>query len=101
MLPQQRNEAKIERAINYARKVLNAAENSNQGGEDLIVVMASGADLYYALKALTEDVAIIIERKSNCGDWGAECPLQDSHKKDSTEDRLNAALDVLARVEVS
>jgi hypothetical protein len=46
MLPQQRNEAEIERAISYTRKVLNAAENSNQGGEDLILVMASGPELY-------------------------------------------------------
>ena len=54
MLPQQRNEAEIERAISYTRKVLNAAENSNQAGEDLIVVMANSSDLYTALKALVE-----------------------------------------------
>lgn len=50
MLPQQRNEATIENAIERVRKVLNAAENSNQAGEDLIVVMANGPDLYEALK---------------------------------------------------
>lgn len=52
MLPQQRNEAEIERAISYTRKVLNAAENSNQAGEDLIVVMANGPELYEAMVSL-------------------------------------------------
>lgn len=54
MLPQQRNEATIEAAIERVGKALNAAENSNQRGEDLIVAMANGPDLYEALKELVQ-----------------------------------------------
>ena len=54
MLPQQRNEATIENAIERVRKVLNAAENSNQAGEDLIVVMALGSELYEASRELVD-----------------------------------------------
>lgn len=52
MLPQQRNEMVIEAAIERVRKVLNAAENSNQAGEDMIVAMANGPDLYEAMVPL-------------------------------------------------
>ena len=52
MLPQQRNEATIEAAIERVGKALNAAENSNQRGEDLIVAMANGPELYEAMVSL-------------------------------------------------
>ncbi len=50
MIPTARNEYEIERAIDYARKVLNAAENSNQHGEDVIVLMAKACAMYRELQ---------------------------------------------------
>lgn len=46
MLPIARSEAEIERAISDVRKILNAAENSNQTGENVIVIMAKAVELW-------------------------------------------------------
>jgi hypothetical protein len=52
-----------------------------------------------AATALASDVQDLLDCRNDCGDWGSECPLQDAHKPDSTVDRLQRLLDVLARIE--
>ncbi len=55
MLPTQRNEATIEKAIKYVRMVLDGAENSNQAAEDVIVLMHEAAPMYRRI-AILEDL---------------------------------------------
>ena len=52
-----------------------------------------------AAKGLASDVQALIECRSDCGEYGAECPLQDAHKPDSTIDRLQRLLDAFAKLE--
>lgn len=55
MLPTQRNEATIDKAIKYVRMVLDGAENSNQDAEDVIVLMHEAAPMYRRI-AILEDL---------------------------------------------
>lgn len=51
------NEPAIERAISTVERMLDAARNSNQAGEDAICAAAAGSDLLGALKLLVADAA--------------------------------------------
>ena len=64
-------------------------------GHDPSVVL----ELIKAATGLASDVQCLIECRSDCGEWGAECPLQDAHKPDGTIDRLQRLLDILSKLE--
>jgi hypothetical protein len=49
-------EAQAERAVAVLKRAIEAAENSNQAGEDFVVAAAAGQDLLAALEALVEGV---------------------------------------------
>lgn len=46
------DETAIDKAIEIVERVLTAAKNSNQAGEDAVVAMAAAGDLLIALRAV-------------------------------------------------
>lgn len=72
-------EAQAEKAIAVLKRAINAAENSNQAGENFVVAAAAGEDLLDALRRLVRDVRDLmadsagvagLHLNGDVADWG-------------------------------
>lgn len=72
-------EAQAERAIVTLKRAIEAAENSNQAGENFVVAAAAGEDLLEALRHLVHDVRDLmadstgvagLHLNGDVADWG-------------------------------
>lgn len=68
-------EAQAERAIAILKRAIDAAENSNQAGENFVVAAAAGSDL---LEALIGAGNVIASLSRQFGHAGCTCTFPDS-----------------------
>ncbi len=54
-------------------------------------------ELRAALEKATDELETLLVNQKHCGDPGAECPMQDSHKPGSTKDIANECRDILGK----
>ena len=83
--------ADLEAEANARRIVdcVNALAGLNPSGVAALIEAAEG---------LASDVQCLVDCREDCGEWGAECPLQDAPKPDGTIERLQKLLDALANI---
>lgn len=70
-----------------------AHDPANRGG----ACAACHAEYIEALEEATTELEDLMEAQENCGDPGAECPMQDSHKPGSTKDIAGKGRELLSK----
>ena len=82
---------------NYEVAVCTIWDSRSKRGIANARLIAAAPELLEAAEGLASDVQCLVDCRVDCGEWGAECPLQDAHKPDGTIERLQRLLDAIAK----